>query len=68
MEKSKAEGLIYLIQLYCDAYAMEYSVLSVIKEYFDQWNLPHLKIEAEDTPLSVEQLNVRVQSFMESLL
>jgi benzoyl-CoA reductase subunit C len=65
MEKSKAEGLIYLLQLYCDAYAMEYSVL---KEYFDRWDLPHLKIEAEDTPLSVEQLNVRVQSFMESLL
>ena len=65
MEKSKAEGLIYLIQQYCDAYAMEYSVL---KEYFDKWSLPHLKIEAEDTPLSIEQLNVRVQSFMESLL
>ncbi len=65
MAKSKAEGLIYLIQLYCDAYAMEYTVL---KEYFDQWKLPHLKIEAEDTPNSIEQLNVRVQSFMESLV
>jgi benzoyl-CoA reductase subunit C len=65
MKKSQAEGLIYLIQLYCDAYAMEYTVL---KEYFDKWNLPHLKIEAEDTPLSVEQLNVRVQSFLESLV
>lgn len=65
MEKAKAEGLIYLIQLYCDAYAMEYSVL---KEYFDRWKLPHLKIEAEDTPNSVEQLNVRVQSFLESLV
>lgn len=65
MKKAGAEGLIYLLQLYCDAYAMEYSVL---KEYFDQWNLPHLKIEAEDTPLSIEQLNVRVQSFMESLV
>jgi benzoyl-CoA reductase subunit C len=65
MEKSKAEGLIYLIQLYCDAYAMEYTVL---KEYFDKWKLPHLKIEAEDTPNSIEQLNVRVQSFMESLV
>jgi len=64
MTESKAEGLIYLIQLYCDAYVMEYAVL---KEYFDRWKLPHLKIEAEDTPLSIEQLNVRVQSFMESL-
>jgi benzoyl-CoA reductase subunit C len=65
MKKSGAEGLIYLIQLYCDAYAMEYAIL---KEYFDQWKLTHLKIEAEDTPSSVEQLNVRVQSFMESLI
>jgi benzoyl-CoA reductase/2-hydroxyglutaryl-CoA dehydratase subunit BcrC/BadD/HgdB len=65
MKASRAEGLIYVIQLYCDAYAMEYAVL---KEYFDRWNLPHLKIEAEDTPLSIEQLNVRVQSFMESLI
>jgi bcr-type benzoyl-CoA reductase subunit C len=65
MTQSKAEGLIYLIQLYCDAYAMEYAAL---KEYFDRWKLPHLKIEAEDTPLSIEQLNVRVQSFMESLV
>lgn len=64
MKKSQAEGLIYLIQLYCDAYAMEYTVL---KEYFDKWNLSHLKIEAEDTPLSIEQMNVRVQSFLESL-
>ncbi|HMK65232.1 MAG TPA: 2-hydroxyacyl-CoA dehydratase family protein [Thermodesulfobacteriota bacterium] len=65
MKASRSEGLIYIIQLYCDAYAMEYAVL---KEYFDRWNLPHLKIEAEDTPLSIEQLNVRVQSFMESLI
>ena len=65
MTQSRSEGLIYLIQQYCDAYVMEYAVL---KEYFDRWQLPHLKIEAEDTPLSIEQLNVRVQSFLESLV
>ena len=65
MEKAGAEGMIYLIQLYCDAYAMEYGIL---KERFSAWNLPHLKLEAEDTPSSVEQLNVRIQSFVESLL
>ncbi|MBI5016441.1 MAG: 2-hydroxyacyl-CoA dehydratase [Deltaproteobacteria bacterium] len=65
MDKSGAEGLIYVIQLYCDAYAMEYAVL---KEYFDKWKLPHLRIEAEDTPGSIEQLNVRVQSFLESIM
>ncbi len=65
MERAGARGLIYLIQLYCDAYALEYAVL---KERFDRWKLPHLRLEAEATPGSIEQLNVRVQSFIESLL
>jgi benzoyl-CoA reductase/2-hydroxyglutaryl-CoA dehydratase subunit BcrC/BadD/HgdB len=65
MQKAGAQGMIYLIQLYCDAYAMEYAML---KERFDRWNLKHLKLEAEDTPSSIEPLNVRVQSFVESLL
>lgn len=65
MEKAGAKGMIYLIQLYCDAFAIEYAIL---KERFDAWNLTHLKMEAEDTPSSIEQLNVRVQSFVESLV
>ena len=65
MAKAEADGMIYLIQLYCDAYAIEYAIL---KERFDKWNLTHLKLEAEDTPSSIEQLNVRIQSFVESLL
>ena len=65
MEKAGAQGMIYLIQLYCDAYAFEYAIL---KERFDAWNLTHLKLEAEDTPSSIEQLNVRIQSFIESLI
>jgi benzoyl-CoA reductase/2-hydroxyglutaryl-CoA dehydratase subunit BcrC/BadD/HgdB len=65
MARAGAQGMIYLIQLYCDAYAIEYAIL---KERFDQWDLSYLKLEAEDTPSSIEQLNVRVQSFVESLL
>ena len=65
MEKAGATGMIYLTQLYCDAYAFEYAVL---KERFERWNLPHLRLDAEATPSSIEQLNVRVQSFIESLL
>jgi len=65
MKKADAKGMIYIIQLYCDAYAIEYAIL---KERFDAWNLTHLKLEAEDTPSSIEQLNVRIQSFVESLL
>lgn len=65
MKAAGAKGMVYLLQLYCDAYAFEYALL---KERFDRWNLRHLKIEAEDTPSSLEQLNVRIQSFIESLL
>ena len=65
MAQANARGMIYLIQLYCDAYAIEYAIL---KERFDRWGLTYLKLEAEDTPSSIEQLNVRVQSFVESLL
>ncbi len=65
MQRAGAQGLIYLIQLYCDAYAFEYAIL---KERFERWKLPHLRLEAEATPGSIEQLNVRVQSFVESLL
>jgi bcr-type benzoyl-CoA reductase subunit C len=65
INRAGAQGLIYLIQLYCDAYAFEYAIL---KEHFDRWQLPHLRLEAEATPSSIEHLNVRVQSFVESLL
>jgi benzoyl-CoA reductase subunit C len=65
MAQAGADGMIYLIQLYCDAYAIEYAIL---KERFDKWNLTYLKLEAEDTPNSIEQLNVRIQSFVESLI
>jgi len=44
---------------------MEYAIL---KERLDAWGVRHLKLEAEDTPSSMEQLNVRVQSFVESLV
>ncbi len=65
MRSSGAQGLIYLVQLYCDAYAMEYAIL---KEKFDLWGIPHMRLEAEDNPASIQQLNVRVQSFLESLI
>ncbi len=64
MAHAHASGLVYLLQLYCDVCAFEYAIL---KERFGRWNLPHLRLEAEATPSSIEQLSVRVQSFVESL-
>lgn len=64
MRRSGAQGLIYLVQLYCDAYAMEYAIL---RERLEAWGIRHLKLEAEDNPASLYQLNVRIQSFLESL-
>lgn len=65
MNRSRAQGLICLVQLYCDAYAMEYAIL---RERLETWGIRHLKLEAEDNAASLEQLNVRVQSFVESLV
>jgi len=64
MERTKARGIIFLSQLYCDAYAMEHAILM---EKMSRSGIPYLKLEAEDSPGSLEQLNVRVQSFIESL-
>ena len=44
------------------------TLMAILKERFDRWKLPHLRLEAEATPGSIEQLTVRVQSFIESLL
>jgi benzoyl-CoA reductase subunit C len=64
LERTEARGIIFLSQLYCDAYAMEHAILM---EKMNRWGIPYLKLEAEDSPGSLEQLNVRVQSFIESL-
>lgn len=64
MKNAGAKGLIYLVQQYCDAFAFEYAIM---KEKFDAKGLSYLQLEAEDTPASVEHLNVRIQSFIESL-
>jgi len=65
MQQAESQGMIYLSQQYCDAFAFEYGAL---RQRFDDWKISHLKMEAEDTPSSIEQLNVRIQSFVESLL
>lgn len=64
MKNAGAKGLIYMVQQYCDAFAFEYAIM---KEKFDAKGLSYLQLEAEDTPASVEHLNVRIQSFIESL-
>lgn len=65
IRRTDAQGVLFVVQLYCDAYAMEYAI---IREKLIGWGIPHLKLEAEDSPGSLEQLNVRVQSFLESLI
>lgn len=64
MEESGAKGIIFLSQLYCDAFSMEHAILI---ERLNKLGIPTLRLEAEDSPGSLEQLNVRVQSFIESL-
>lgn len=64
MKETGAKGLIYVVQSMCDAFAMESAVLN---EKFEERQIPFLHLEVEDTPASVEHMNTRIQSFVESL-
>jgi len=64
MDEAKAAGLIYVVQSMCDAYAFEYAIM---KDKFEEKNIPYLHMEVEDTPSSAEHMNTRIQSFVESL-
>ncbi len=64
MKDAGAKGLVYVVQSMCDAYAMEYAVM---KDKFEERKIPYLHLEVEDSPTSVEHMNTRIESFVESL-
>jgi benzoyl-CoA reductase/2-hydroxyglutaryl-CoA dehydratase subunit BcrC/BadD/HgdB len=64
MSEAGAKGLIYVVQSMCDAYSFEYAIM---QDKFEERNIPYLHLEVEDSPTSVEHMNTRIQSFVESL-
>lgn len=63
-QKTRADGIVYVIQQYCDAYNLEYPM---ILERLKGTTIPVLKVETEDTEAAAEHMKTRIQSFIESL-
>jgi len=63
VKTSGAQGVIFVIQKFCDPYAFDYALTASALE---QTGLPHLLLEWEHHP-AIEPLRTRLQAFMEML-
>lgn len=61
---SKADGVVMLILKFCDPHAFDYPDLA---KRLTESNIPHLLLETEMQPSSVEQIRTRLQAFVEML-
>ena len=64
VQKSGAEGVIFLLYKYCETHFFDYPDL---KQALESKGIPTLLLEVEDPSYSIEQLKVRVQAFVEML-
>ncbi len=64
VRQSKADGIVMLLLKFCDPHAFDYP--DVAKQLAAA-NIPHLLIETEIQPASIEQIRTRLQAFVEML-
>jgi len=64
VQKSGAEGVIFLFYKYCEPHFFDYPDL---KQALESKGIPTLLLEVEDPSYSVGQLKIRVQAFIEML-
>ena len=64
VQKSGAEGVIFLLYKYCETHFFDYPDL---KQALESKGIPTLLLEVEDPSYSIEQLKIRVQAFVEML-
>jgi bzd-type benzoyl-CoA reductase N subunit len=64
VKRSKADGVVMLILKFCDPHAFDYPDLA---KRLTESNIPHLLIETEIQPASIEQVRTRLQAFVEML-
>jgi len=64
LEESGAEGVIFLLLRLCDPYAYDYTFL---KKILEKKGYPSLLVEYEQQTASFEQLQTRVEAFVESI-
>ena len=64
VRKGDAEGVVMLILKFCDPHDFDYP--DIAKRLTEE-NIPHLKIETEMQPASIEQVKTRLEAFVEML-
>jgi benzoyl-CoA reductase/2-hydroxyglutaryl-CoA dehydratase subunit BcrC/BadD/HgdB len=64
VKQSEADGIVMLILKFCDPHDFDYPDLA---KHLSESNIPHLRIETEMQPASIEQIRTRLQAFVEML-
>ena len=64
VRQGKADGVVMLILKFCDPHDFDYP--DIAKRLTEE-NIPHLKIETEMQPTSIEQVKTRLEAFVEML-
>ena len=64
VKQSEADGIVMLILKFCDPHDFDYPDLA---KHLAESNIPHLRVETEMLPTSIEQVRTRLQAFIEML-
>jgi benzoyl-CoA reductase subunit C len=64
VRQGEADGVVMLILKFCDPHDFDYP--DIAKRLTEE-NIPHLKIETEMQPASIEQVKTRLEAFVEML-
>jgi len=64
VKQGKADGVVMLILKFCDPHDFDYPDIA---KALTESDIPHLRVETEMQPASVEQVRTRLQAFVEML-
>ncbi len=64
VENTRAQGVIFVLLKFCDPHAFDFPY---IKELLDRAEIPSMLLEIEDQQTSIEQLETRLEAFIELL-
>jgi bzd-type benzoyl-CoA reductase N subunit len=64
VENTRAQGVVFVLLKFCDPHAFDFPY---IKELLDRAGIPSMLLEIEDQQTSIEQLETRLEAFIELL-
>ena len=64
MKRYDVEGAIIFVLKFCDPHDFDYPDLA---KHLTESDIPHLRVETEMQPASIEQVRTRLQAFVEML-